>query len=79
MTLPGSRGFLLKKSFTMPKVIPTMHNVDLSDETLFKTCIVIIPFAICVNYALVLSTDPRIFTVLKSHFNPHVAGTSPMP
>jgi len=56
-----------------------MHNVDLSDETLFKTCIVIIPFAICVHYALVLSTDPRIFTVLKSHFNPRIAGTSPMP
>jgi hypothetical protein len=79
MTLQGSRGFLLKKSVTMPKVIPIMHNVDLSDKTLFKTCIVIISFAICVHYALVLSTDPRIFRVLKSHFNPCVAGTSPMP
>jgi hypothetical protein len=53
--LPGSRGFFLKKLVNIPKVI---HNNAQCDDTLFKTCIVIIPFAICVHYILVLLTDP---------------------
>lgn len=51
--LPSSRGFLLGKIVTVPKVIP----ISATRTHLSQTCVVTILFKTCVPYALGLSTD----------------------